>query len=82
MLQVEIYVKGWVAENWSEWFENLTITHAGERATRLAGMLPDQAALYGLLAKLWSLGLCLVSVNVAQPEEDQVTTSPNLDTPF
>ncbi len=64
MLQVEICVKGHIAEHWSEWFEGLAITHVDDE-TVLIGVLGDQAALYGLFAKLRDLGLALVSINLA-----------------
>lgn len=61
VLQVEVRIKGIIAEEWSEWFEGLAITHADDE-TVLCGVVVDQAALYGLLAKLRDLGLSLVSV--------------------
>lgn len=68
MLQVEIRIKGQIAEHWSEWFEGLTITHTAGGETVLSGELIDQAALYGLLAKLRDLGLPLQSVNSMKAE--------------
>ncbi len=59
---VEIRVKGRIDEHWSEWFEGLSITHTDQDETVLTGRVVDQAALYGLLAKLWDLGLPLLSV--------------------
>jgi hypothetical protein len=68
MPSVEIRVKGHIDEHWSDWFDDLTITHA-EGATVLTGDVADQSALYGLLAKLRDLGLALVSVkHVEEPE--------------
>ena len=63
MQSVEIRVKGQIDAHWSGWFEDLTITHTQEKETVLTGLVADQAALYGLLAKLRDLGLPLVSVN-------------------
>ncbi len=65
MHSVEIRVKGRIDERWSSWFEDLTITHTDDE-TVLSGAVADQAALYGLLAKLRDLGLPLVSVNPAE----------------
>lgn len=61
--RVEIRIKGQIDEHWSEWFEGLTITHPQENETALVGPVADQAALYGLLAKLGAVGLSLLSVN-------------------
>ena len=63
MLKVEIQVKGRIDEDWSEWLGGLTIAHTEEDNTVLTGSLPDQAALYGLIAQLRNLGLPLVFVN-------------------
>ena len=52
MLQIEIRVKGRIDEQWSEWFDGLTITHVEPDETVLTGSVTDQSALYGLLAKL------------------------------
>lgn len=63
MQHVEIRVKGRIGERWSEWFDGLTITHSDQDETVLTGPIVDQAALYGLVAKLRDLGLPLLSVN-------------------
>jgi hypothetical protein len=63
MQQVEIRVRGRLDERWSEWFDNLTITHTDQDETVLTGLIVDQAALYGLMTKLRDLGLPLLSVN-------------------
>jgi len=69
MHEVEIRVKGQIDEQWSEWFEDLTIAREEEGETVLVGRVVDQAALHGLLAKVRDLGLSLVSVNSAEMEE-------------
>jgi hypothetical protein len=69
MLQAEIRVKGQIDEHWSDWFEGLTVTHTDQEETVLAGLVVDQSALYGLLAKLRDLGLPLLSVNCRELEE-------------
>ena len=64
MQNVEIRVKGQIDRHWSEWLDDLTITHTGQDETVLAGPIVDQAALYGLLTKLRDLGLPLLSVKL------------------
>jgi len=64
---VEIRVKGQIDERWSAWFEGLTITYTDQGETLLKGKVADQAALYGLLARLRDLGLALVSVVHVEP---------------
>ncbi len=66
MQRVEIRVKGRIDKNWSDWFDNLAITHAEQDETILSGGIPDQSALHGLLTKLRDLGLPIVSVNLVE----------------
>ena len=70
MQSVEIRIKGHIDENWSEWFEGFVITHNEEDETILSGTIVDQAALYGVLAKLRDLGLPLVSVKHSGVKEE------------
>ena len=65
MQRVEIRVKGQIDERWSEWFNDLTVTHT-DNETLLSGTVADQAEVYGLLAKLRDLGLALASVNLIE----------------
>ena len=74
MQRVEIRVKGQIDEHWSDWFEGLTITHTKENETVLAGLVADQAALHGLLAKVRDLGLPLVSVNLSEVTDQEAAT--------
>jgi hypothetical protein len=61
----EIKVPGHLDESWSDWVGGMTITTEskgdGPPLTTLTGTV-DQAALQGLLRRLYSLGLPLVSV--------------------
>jgi hypothetical protein len=58
----EIRVKGHLAPLWSEWFDGLHLTHAGDGTTVISGRVVDQAALHGLLRKLRDVGVTLVSL--------------------
>jgi hypothetical protein len=61
----QIKVPGELDERWSDWTGGMTITVESEGdnspVTTLTGTL-DQAALQGLLRRLYSLGLPLISV--------------------
>lgn len=48
--------------SWQEWLENLQIVHEEGGTSRLSGILPDQAALYGVLQKIDRLILTLLSL--------------------
>lgn len=58
----EIRVEGHLADGWSNWFEGLAIHNQPNGETILAGILADQAVLFGVLAKIHNLNLILVSV--------------------
>jgi hypothetical protein len=59
----QIRVQGHLGDRWSDWFEGLTLTAAEGGEMVLSGPIRDQAALYGVLARVRDLGLPLVSVN-------------------
>jgi hypothetical protein len=63
MHQIEIRLKGHIDEQWSEWFGGLTISHSDPDETVITGLIPDQAALYGIITRLRDLGLELSSVS-------------------
>jgi hypothetical protein len=48
----EIRVEGHLSDHWSTWFDGLTIQIEPNGDTKLTGLLSDQAALYGVLAKI------------------------------
>ena len=68
MQHVEIQIEGQIDLQWSEWFDNLTITHTDQDETILSGLVADQATLYGVLSRLRDLGLPLLSVNQVEGE--------------
>ncbi len=75
LLRIEIHVKGQLDEQWSDWFGGLQISHVEPNETMLAGPIVDQAAIYGVLAGLGTLGLRLVSVNVSETAAQAVPNS-------
>ena len=73
----EIRVEGVLDHRWAAWFGGLHVETDGTQ-TVISGLLTDQAALHGLLAKIRDLGLCLISLrrlpaseagNQAQPSD-------------
>ena len=69
MQRVEIRVKSHLDENWTEWLEGFALTHTEQDETVLTGAVKDQAALYGLMAKLRDLGVKLIAVNFRTTED-------------
>lgn len=62
----EIYqlrVKGYLDPQRSDWFDGLTISHNEQGESILCGSIADQAALYGVLAKIRDSGLTLLEVS-------------------
>ncbi len=64
MEEVEVRVKGRIDPTWSKWLGALMVIHTDTGETVLTGPVRDQSALYGLIERLSSLGLQLVSVSV------------------
>jgi hypothetical protein len=62
----EIRVEGVLDQRWTAWFEGLQID-SDDSQTVISGLVPDQAALHGLLNRVWDLGLVLISVHRPGP---------------
>lgn len=60
----EIRLEGHLDQHWSTWFDGMSVTRADDGTTTLRGLLVDQAALHGLLAKVRDLGASLIAVEV------------------
>jgi hypothetical protein len=60
----QIHVQGELDSTWADWFNGLTITREGSNPplTTLTGPVADQAALRGIVNKLWDLNLALLSL--------------------
>ena len=63
----EIKVQGHLDNLWEQWFEGMTLTNikngeSGLACTLISGLVADQAALHGLLARIRDLNLTLISV--------------------
>jgi len=71
----QITVPGELDESWSDWAGRMTISVQkegdGPPVTTLTGTV-DQAALQGLLRRLYSLGLPLLSVNLVDAKGEEM----------
>lgn len=64
--QYRICIAGLLDPRWSAWFDGMTVVHGVDETALLTGVV-DQAALYGLIAKLRNLGLTLISITRDPP---------------
>ncbi len=73
----EIRVEGHLNQQWSDWFcpggkcSMFELAQAPSGETVIRGDLEDQAALQGVLTKIWNLGLTLNSVVVVRKKADE-----------
>ena len=66
-----IRLKERLSDKWSDWFEQMVISHEGDQ-TILTGPVVDQAALHGLLIRIRDLNLTLLAVeNIGPDQEDK-----------
>ena len=72
MYRTEIHVKGRIHPNWSDWFGELQLREDCCDETILLGKLPDMAAVYGVISRLGSLVIPLVSVSCVEESEANV----------
>ena len=69
---VDVYrirVKGQLDPSWSDWLGGFTILPQGDDSTLLIGQIVDQAALQGILNKLYGMNLKLLSLERANGRE-------------
>jgi hypothetical protein len=69
-LRYEIRIRGHLDESHALWLEGFSLRHEvtwGKPYTVLSGVLPDQAALYGLLNKLSAMSMSLVDLHEQEP---------------
>lgn len=65
-----IRIKGRLDPRWEGWFGQMAITHEADGETLMTGPTIDQAALHGMLTKIRDLGLTLLSITRAEPDQE------------
>jgi hypothetical protein len=71
----QIRINSQLDPRWSEWLNGMEITPSENGETLLSGLVVDQTALHGLLAKIRDMNLKLISVQQANRRD--VTTQPS-----
>ena len=67
----KIKVRGYLAERWRDWLGGLEISHDGQGYSLLTGVVPDQAALHGILAQIRDLGLPLIAITSQHSDDEE-----------
>jgi len=72
----EIKIKGHLDEHWKQWFEGMDLGNVTNEKTEqeyalITGLVADQPALHGLLAKIRDLNLTLISVRKINPKDSE-----------
>ena len=74
----QVKVEGTLDERWSDWFSGLAVVAGSEGegapVTTLTGLM-DQAALRGILTKVWDLNLTLLSVVPVEANESPLEST-------
>jgi len=63
----QIRVTGRLDPSWSEWLDGMEVTPLANGETSLTGALADQAALRGVLERIFDLNLPLVALSRIDP---------------
>lgn len=63
----EIRLAGTLDPRWAAWLDDMDVTPDAEGCTLVHGVVADQAALHGLLARVRDIGLPLTSVTRVPP---------------
>lgn len=65
-MRYSIRIKGHLDPSWQKWFGSLEMVQEEDGTTLLSGSFQDQAALYGILAKMRALSLTLLSLSTSE----------------
>jgi hypothetical protein len=70
MIYTKIQVKGILDPSWADWFGDMEIFLDPSGDTFLTGNLPDKSAVYGMVSRLSSLGITLISLTCQEEKTD------------
>ena len=77
----QIRVEGELPPQWAVWFEGMAPAVCPGGETLLAGWLPDQAALRGVLDRIFDLNLQLLSVSQIAAQQQNLGVASAEDQP-
>ena len=67
---IEIRIRGHLSVAWSEWLDRLSVVNEENGEAVITGQLPDQTALLGLLNRIHSLNLTVLSCTQREISND------------
>ncbi|HSM23474.1 MAG TPA: hypothetical protein VK856_01260 [Anaerolineaceae bacterium] len=70
MIQTRIQIKGILDQSWADWFGEMEIQFDQSGDSILIGNLPDKSAVYGMVSRLSSLGITLISLTCQEEKTD------------
>ena len=66
-MHITVRVRGQlVPGQWRTWFDGLTLEPLPNGEMQLSGVVPDQAALYGIFIRIRDLGLVLIALQSSE----------------
>lgn len=66
----QIRLKGYLRDEWDDWFGAVTITLIDDGTTQLICHVVDQAELHGILRKVRDIGMTLISIQQLELDDD------------
>jgi len=72
----EFRLAGRLDTRWAAWFDGLTVSPGDDGTTLVTGLLPDQAAVHGVLKRARDLGIALISFRRIDPASEPATADP------
>ena len=75
--RTRVHVQGELSPAWSVLFGDLAVAPGAGGTTVISGVLPDEAALHGLLATVRDLGLSVISVETAATVDGAPASEPS-----
>jgi hypothetical protein len=70
----DITVQGQLRQRWMQWLDGSAVQIESADDTTIRVRVPDQAALRGVLNKLWDLNLTLISIVIQNDETNNRST--------
>jgi hypothetical protein len=70
----EIHVRGHLTSDWADWLEGFEMHLLENGEMTLVGPVVDQAALIGLINKLYRLNLALLSIHAIEERKNEPHT--------